>query len=151
MWLGLTEVKKALNVPENAKFFQVIITITIIIIIIIITFHYHYQCDNGEGFTYWSDIGLDLVSWYKDIVAENKLRILVYNGDTDPAISAYESQEWTQSLNYSTVQSWRPWTQDSCQSIGGYVIRYENSFDFLTIKGIIYTIHNVIILIYIIY
>ena len=97
--------------PENANFFQ---------------------CDNGEGFSYTSDV-TDLVSWYKEIVAENKLRILVYNGDTDPAINAFESEEWTQSLGYNQIQSWRPWTTDSCSRVGGYVIRYENNFDFLTI------------------
>lgn len=33
------------------------------------------------------------------------------------------------------MQSWRPWTTDGCQSMGGYVTRYVNNFDFLTIRG----------------
>jgi Serine carboxypeptidase len=58
-WLGKSEVKAALNVPEEANFFQ---------------------CDNGVGFTY-NITEVDLVSWYKEVIAENKLRIMVYNGE----------------------------------------------------------------------
>lgn len=113
MWLELPIVKKALNVPVDAVFFQ---------------------CDNGAGFSYWGD-QQDLVSWYKEIITENKLRILVYNGDTDPCINAFDSQDWVESLGFQKTEGWRPWTTDDCQRMGGYVIRYENNFDFLTIKG----------------
>ena len=90
--------------------------------------------DNGGDFTYELTEG-DLISWYKEIIATNKLRILVYNGDTDPGINAYAAQNWTRNLGFNEVQSWRAWTTDSCQRMGGYVTRYENNFDFLTIKG----------------
>ncbi len=42
MWLGLDEVKAALNIPSNAVFFQ---------------------SDNGVGFTYYYTEA-DLISWY---------------------------------------------------------------------------------------
>ena len=33
------------------------------------------------------------------------------------------------------VESWRPWTTDSCQRMAGYVTRYEGNFDFVTVRG----------------
>ena len=33
------------------------------------------------------------------------------------------------------TEEWRPWTSDGCRKMGGYVTRYEGSFDFLTIRG----------------
>jgi len=60
---------------------------------------------------------------------------LIYNGDTDPAINSYRSQDWVSKLGFNETQSWRPWTTDSCQRMGGYVTRYENGLDHLTIRG----------------
>ena len=45
MWLGLDEVKAALNIPSNAVFFQ---------------------SDNGVGFTYYYTEA-DLISWYHSL------------------------------------------------------------------------------------
>lgn len=112
-YLSIPVVKEALHVPQEAQFFQ---------------------SDNGVGFTY-EFTEHDLISWYKEIIAENKLKILVYNGDTDPCINAFQAQNWTRNLGFKETQSWRPWTTDNCQRMGGYVTRYENNFDFLTIKG----------------
>jgi serine carboxypeptidase-like clade 1 len=112
-WLGKAEVKRAINVPEDAVFFQ---------------------SDNGVGFTYIFD-ETDLISWYKEVIANNTLRVLVYNGDTDPCINSFQAQNWTRNLGFKETQSWRAWTLDSCQRMGGYVIRYENNFDFVSIRG----------------
>ena len=112
-WLSKSEVKRAINVPEEANFFQ---------------------SDNGVGFTYNFDVN-DLVSWYKEIIATGTLRIMVYNGDTDPCINSFQAQNWTRNLGFEETQSWRAWTVDGCQRMGGYVIRYENNFDFVSIRG----------------
>lgn len=112
-WLGKDKVKQALNIPLDAVFFQ---------------------SDNGVGFTYTFG-ETDLISWYKKIIAENFLRVIVYNGDTDPCINSLQAQNWTSSLGFNETQSWRPWTLDGCQRMGGYVTRYENGFDFITIRG----------------
>eukprot|EP01035_Chromulina_nebulosa_P024704 gene24704-32179_t len=81
-----------------------------------------FQCDNGQGFTY-------------NLTESDLLRILIYNGDTDPCINSYQAQNWTRSLGFQEKQAWRPWTVDGCQSMGGYVTRYEKNFDYLTIRG----------------
>ena len=57
-------------------------------------------------------------------MSTNKFRILIYNGDTDPAINAFQAQEWTRNLKFEETKAWRPWTLDGCQKIGGYVTRY---------------------------
>jgi len=112
-WLSRPEVKKALNVPDDAVFFQ---------------------SDNGVGFTYTFGEA-DLISWYKEIVSQNKLRVVVYNGDVDPCINSLQAQDWVSKLGFPVTQSWRPWTLDGCQYMGGYVTRYENGLDFVTIRG----------------
>ena len=38
-------------------------------------------------------------------------------------------------VGISEKESWRPWTLDNCQRMGGYITRYQNNFDFLTIRG----------------
>lgn len=75
-WLSLDVVKEAIHVPLDAVFFQ---------------------CDNGEGFTY-NISSPDLIAWYRDVISANKLKVLVYNGDTDPCITAYQAETWTRSL-----------------------------------------------------
>lgn len=75
-WLSRPEVMRALNIPSDAQFFQ---------------------SDNGVGFTY-ELTEKDLISWYKDIISQNKLKIMVYNGDTDPCINAFQAQNWTRNL-----------------------------------------------------
>jgi carboxypeptidase C (cathepsin A) len=57
------------------------------------------------------------------------------NGDSDPAINSFTAQNWTSHLGFDEIEAWRPWTIDGKEYIGGYVTRYENNFDFLTIRG----------------
>ena len=33
------------------------------------------------------------------------------------------------------AQPWRAWTLDGCRKVGGYVTRYRQNFDYLTIRG----------------
>lgn len=92
-----------------------------------------FETDNAEGDFDYTPTEPDLSGFYKEI--NGKLKVLIYNGDTDPAITSFGAQNWTSHLGFSESQHWRPWTVDSCQRMGGYVTRYEGSFDFLTIRG----------------
>ena len=94
----------------------------------------YYNADNAVGFAY-TPTEPDLTGFYKDVALNTNLSILVYNGDTDPAITSFATQNWTSHLGLSTIESWRPWTLDGCQRMGGHVTRYEGSLDFLTIRG----------------
>eukprot|EP00548_Thalassiothrix_antarctica_P005196 CAMPEP_0194141190 /NCGR_PEP_ID=MMETSP0152-20130528/10651_1 /TAXON_ID=1049557 /ORGANISM="Thalassiothrix antarctica, Strain L6-D1" /LENGTH=558 /DNA_ID=CAMNT_0038839739 /DNA_START=42 /DNA_END=1715 /DNA_ORIENTATION=- len=95
-----------------------------------------FETDNaGDGFDY-TPTEPDVTPFYDDIIRNHKLRVLIYNGDTDPAITSFAAQNWTSHMDFVETQSWRPWTVDGCQRMGGYVTRYEkNTFDFLTIRG----------------
>ena len=113
-WVNSTEVRKALNVPENSFFFS---------------------GDNGDSMVYAST-EKDLMPFYQRVAADTDLRVLVYNGDADPGINSFVTQNWTSHLGFEETQPWRGWTLDACQRMGGYVTRYEKSnFDFLTIRG----------------
>ena len=92
----------------------------------------YFAVDNAIGFDY-TPTEKDLTGFYKQV--NGKLKVLVYNGDTDPAITSWATQNWTSHLGFEKVESWRPWTIDACKRMGGYVTRYEGKFDFLTIRG----------------
>jgi len=111
-WVSTSAVKKALHVASDARFFT---------------------GDNGVGFTY-NSTQPSLVPWYSSAEAK-KLRILIYDGDADPGLNSFYAQNWTSSAGIPESESWRPWTRDGKIKMGGYVTRYENHFDFLTIRG----------------
>lgn len=92
-----------------------------------------FEVDNAEGDFDYTPTEPDLSNFYHEI--NGKLRVLVYNGDTDPAITSFAAANWTSHLGLAETQHWRPWTVDSCRQMGGYVTRYEGDFDFLTIRG----------------
>ena len=96
-----------------------------------------FSVDNAEGDFDYTCTEKDLTGFYKHVIYNTTLRVLVYNGDTDPAITSFAAQNWTSHLGLTEIQSWRPWTLDSCRRMGGYVTRYKErgSFDFLTIRG----------------
>lgn len=66
VWLNNDKVKKALNVAADAKFFS---------------------GDNGVGFTY-NMTEPNLLPFYKEVVENTDLKVLVYNGDTDPCLDS---------------------------------------------------------------
>ena len=97
-----------------------------------------FEVDNAEGDFRYTPTEPDLQDFYKEV--NGQLRVLVYNGDTDPAITSFATQNWTSHLGFVPLAGepngkWRPWTVDGCQQMGGYVERYEGGFDFLTIRG----------------
>jgi hypothetical protein len=112
-WVNASSVKKALHVSETATFFT---------------------GDNGVGFTYIGD-AKDVRPNYKHWADNTNLRVLIYNGDTDPGINTFVGQNWTAGLSLREKESWRPWTRDGQIKMGGFVTRYEGDFDFLTIRG----------------
>ncbi|GMI12231.1 hypothetical protein TrVE_jg10486 [Triparma verrucosa] len=99
---------------------------------------YFFSGDNGVGFNY-TLTEKNLIPFYKDLaVGKYKdlgVRVMVYNGDTDPGINSFVAQNWTSHVGLEETQPWRSWTLDSCLKMGGYVTRYEGNFDFVTIRG----------------
>ena len=117
MYANVTEVRDALHVSQDSFFFS---------------------GDDGIGFNY-TLTERNLMPFYKDVAvgkyADLGVRVMVYNGDTDPGINSFVAQNWTSSLGLEETSAWRPWTLDSCARMGGYVTSYEGDFSFLTIRG----------------
>jgi len=115
--VNLTSVRIALNVPTDSYFFS---------------------GDNGQGFNY-TLTELDLRPFYGDVIRNTSLRVLVYNGDTDPGINSFITQDifvdYLNKIKVPQIRAWRPWTNDGGSIIAGYVIRYEGDFNYLTIRG----------------
>jgi hypothetical protein len=118
-YLALPQVRTAIHVPTNAYFFD---------------------GDNGAGFVY-NMTETNLLPFYAQAVTQTPLRVLVYNGDTDPCINSMLTQNtyfnYFASVGIPITQLWRPWTMNSnMQRMGGYVQEYANNkFAFLTIRG----------------
>jgi len=97
-----------------------------------------FSADNGVGFNYTST-EKNLLPFYVDVIQKSKLRVLVYNGDTDPGINSLITQDiyfnYFKNVGISQKQPWRPWTLDGKQRMGGYVTEFEGDFSFLTIRG----------------
>lgn len=108
-WLHIPLVKEALHVDKDAHYFT-----------------------GGFNYTFSEK---NLLPFYKHVIENTNLRVLIYNGDTDALINSFMAQNWTSYLGYNEKESWRPWTVDGKSYVGGYVTRYEHDFDYLTIRG----------------
>ena len=114
-YFSLVAVQEAFHIPEGASFFSV---------------------DNAEDFNY-TPTEPDLQPFYKDVAKQKydkEIRVLIYNRDTNPAITSFVAQDWTSWLSLQEIESW-PWTVNSCRRMGGYVTRYEGLCHFLMIRG----------------
>jgi len=116
-YVTVPEVRDALHVSQDSNFFS---------------------GDNGVGFNY-TLTEKNLIPFYHDVAvgkyADKNIRVMVYNGDTDPGINSFVAQNWTTHVGLEETSSWRPWTLDSCLRMGGYVTSYEGDFSFATIRG----------------
>ncbi|XP_019169097.1 PREDICTED: serine carboxypeptidase-like 7 isoform X2 [Ipomoea nil] len=87
------------------------------------------SCNPDLGYT--ASIG-DVFSYHVNLSAKG-YRSLVYSGDHDAEVPYLATKAWIESLNYSTVEYWRPWIVDG--GVGGYTTSYSNNMTFATVKG----------------
>jgi len=118
IWLNRTDVRRAIHVPADSNFFD---------------------GDNGVGFNY-TQTETNVLPFYRQVITDKLLRVLVYNGDTDPSINSFVTQD--KYFNYFNLvgipetAEWRAWTLDGAQNMGGYVTEFADGiFNFLTIRG----------------
>jgi len=112
-WIEHPEVRKALHIPKEAVF---------------------NTGDNAENIAY-EPSEKNLMPFMKHLATDTDLRVLIYNGDTDPTVNVFVSEWWVNELGLREKEPWSPWTLDGKFRIGGYITRYEGDFDFLTIRG----------------
>ncbi|KAF8649202.1 hypothetical protein HU200_064397 [Digitaria exilis] len=85
----------------------------------------------NKAIQYSNDISSS-VKYHLDVTTKG-YRGLVYSGDHDMVVPYVGTQSWIRSLNFSTVDDWRPWYVDG--QVGGYTTLYSNNFTFATVKG----------------
>merc|ERR1712167_511660 len=73
--------------------------------------------------------------FYQYLALETDIRVMIYNGDSDPSINSFAAQNWTVALGLKEEQAWSPWTIDNCQRMGGYTTRYQGDLSYVTIRG----------------
>lgn len=115
-YLNRTDVRDAFQVPKDIVFFN---------------------SDDGRGFTYHST--------YKDVrpiyikALQRGHRAIFYNGDTDPAINTFATQDLL--LPYLTqngvkqTHAWSPYTFNGGHDVAGYFMEYGNDFTYATLRG----------------
>jgi len=119
-WLDHPEVREALHIQPTNSF---------------------NSADNGVGMNYTLS-ERNVLPIYERARKLEGLRVLVYNGDTDPGINSMVTQDkytaYFDSNGVSETEAWRPWTLDGKQRMGGYVTTWagpSHGFQFLTIRG----------------
>jgi carboxypeptidase C (cathepsin A) len=78
-----------------------------------------------------------MVPIYKFLLA-NKVKVLIYSGDTDFAVPYTGSEFWTSSMGLTvTGTAWRQWSfKDALgNQVAGYVTDYSEGLTFATVKG----------------
>ncbi|KAL4193110.1 hypothetical protein AMTRI_Chr06g197700 [Amborella trichopoda] len=65
-------------------------------------------------------------------------RAFIYSGDHDMAAPYIGALEWIRRLNYTELESWRPWFIG--HKIAGYTVQYEHNLLFATFKGAGHTV-----------
>jgi len=66
-------------------------------------------------------------------ILRNKMKIMIYSGDTDGCVPTYGTKQWIEELGWKTTQGWRPLYTDG--QVSGYGQNYEG-LDFFTVKGV---------------
>jgi hypothetical protein len=99
------------------------------------------MCNNFDDFFYdRSSTGSYHV--YKKLIPLNKYRILIYSGDSDPAVPTSGTLFWVnkirEELKLATMQYWKPWytKADNGPQNGGNVWELSKLFKLVTFKGI---------------
>lgn len=115
-WLNRSDVRVALGIPSDANFFNVDGT----------WLHYHPSV-------------LTVLDVYAAALKAG-LRVMVYNGDTDPVLNSMIAQDIhfakMHKEGFKESNAWRAWTIDGKKRMGGFVTEYaEGSFRFVTIRG----------------
>lgn len=114
-WITLPATKAALHVAPDAQY---------------------ESADNGNGFVYNVTFASALPLIRRLQTGVDGVRVLVYNGETDPSVSSVRSQAWTFGLGFPVKEAWRPWTFGAGSStVAGQVVQWEGNVAHATIRG----------------
>jgi len=88
----------------------------------------HLEGIHGSPFNYSFEFSPSVVPIYKDLV--DRLRILIYSGDTDSCVPTAATEEFIRELQddgtIQEVEAWRPWFGTSKSLPYGYVTSFQS-------------------------
>ena len=113
-WVTDPRVKAALHVAPNAQY---------------------HSGDNGVGFSYNVTFPSALPLMKRLQTGVDGVRVLVYNGATDPGISVIRTSNWTYDLRFPVEEAWRPWVQPNSSIVLGHVVQWQGKFVQATVLG----------------
>ncbi|XP_041966940.1 lysosomal protective protein-like [Alosa sapidissima] len=109
-WLNNPNVRAALHIPSSVQSWEL--------------------CSHTVGSLYqrtYKDM-----TWFYQILLQQDLQLLVYNGDVDMACNFLGGKWFVESLNQQVVSQYQPWYYQD--QIAGYIQQYEK-ITFMTVKG----------------
>ena len=115
-YLNEPEVKKALNVYEHIKWLR---------------------C-NEEGYNLYDIKNEGTINVYPKLV--NKIKILIYSGDTDIIVPINGSLNWIRKLNLTIKEEWQAWKgknldgTEEDDKVSGFRMKYDG-LSFVSFKG----------------
>lgn len=99
------------------------------------------MCNDDADFDY--DRSTTGSYWvYQKLVPLNKYKILIYSGDSDPAVpfagTAFWINKMRSELQLATLEYWRPWFTETTngKQNSGSIWSLSNKFKLVTFKGI---------------
>jgi len=110
-WLDQTDVRVALHVKSVAEIGN------------------WELCTNNLKYTEnWGS----LLPYYRDDIIPF-IRVLIFNGDVDACVPYNGNEWWTSTLGIPQTTAWTEWLVNT--QVAGYVTKYQDNFEFVTIKG----------------
>ena len=115
-YLNRIDVKKALHVDQSIK----------------------WEICNMEGYSRYRKLEKGSIYAYPYLL--NKIRILIYSGDTDMAVPFNGNQAWIRNLRLPIISEWKSWRAEDLDgnvdmaNIAGYRTIYKG-LTFVTVKG----------------
>jgi len=85
-----------------------------------------------------SDMDVDMVPVWQELIADGSLHLTVYSGDDDSVCGLLGTQHWVATLGLPVVAPWTSWTDPDGQ-VGGYVTKYSG-FNLVTVHSAGHTV-----------
>jgi serine carboxypeptidase-like clade 1 len=115
-WITSPATKAALHIPADAAY---------------------HSADNGNGFVYNLTWASNLPLLRRLQTGKDGVKVLIYNGETDPSVSSVKSQEYSFGLGFPVADAWRPWTFGAAgpEIVAGQIVQWEGNISHATIRG----------------
>jgi len=84
------------------------------------------------------DLLSSMLPLHKRLIADGRLRILIFSGDVDGIVPTQGSRAWIEGMQLPVRSAWRPWMLKGGdhlgEQVGGYTTEYEG-LTFSTVRG----------------